>query len=171
MRMLTLQHRSLVSDRPLPLQSSPSADRDRAAPVLSARTEHETRVHGHDADGYPTGQSPWLAKFNAAEHVSIATQYGPPAAEMEQLFTLTVRALHAGEFPRARDLLQRVCIGSDMLSRAWLEQHQNISLAASRNQHIFAPFRMHIRKTPFHAAFAAIRLARWLVGIPHRARA
>ena len=70
-RMLTLQHRSLVSDRPLPVTPLPGA----AAAAVKASSDSTSTSAANGAcaaaaspDGYPSAVSPWAARFAEDEH-------------------------------------------------------------------------------------------------------
>ena len=111
MRMLTLNHRALLSDRPLPVQP---IDEDASSCAATA-------ANAADADGYPVGTSAWLADFAAVEQ-SDATLRGAHAADIEQRFTRTVHALRDGQFAMAREALHGACLSAQQLAQLSKQQ-------------------------------------------------
>ena len=112
MRMLTLQQRSLVSDRPLPVVPLPGA--------ASATGSPPQQLNGSCAAadlGYPTSISTWAARFAAQEY---ANAFAPLAAELSlaRPFDATMQALHDGHFAAARERLNGLCMHAQALARA-----------------------------------------------------
>jgi hypothetical protein len=111
MRMLTLNHRALLSDRPLPVQP---IDEDASSCAAMA-------ANAADADGYPVGTSAWFADFAAVEQAD-ATLRGAHAADIEQRFTRTVHALRDSQFAMAREALHGACLSAQQLAQSSKQQ-------------------------------------------------
>ena len=113
-RMLTLAQRSLVSDRPLPVQPLPGEDTP-PAPSVDASNEHASCASvpaagcsdgALDPHGYPTATSFWAAAYATREQPAPS----PATAPLAQLFSATVHSLHEGEFLTARERLHNLCV-------------------------------------------------------------
>lgn len=127
MRMLTLQQRSLVSDRPLPVRSPAGA-----ASTKSMHTAPEQHIatcpaNATTLDGYP-GISQWASRFATQEH---ATFFAPHRADFSNFFAATTNALHDGHFSLAQDKLYRLCMHGRDLAQALRAGTQSTADAAA----------------------------------------
>ena len=104
-RMLTLHHRSLVSNIPLPIQPLPGME---ATPAKEANDTCAAVAAG-DTYGYPTSISPWAARFAVQEH-QLSTASKAHADGYERLFSATTQALHDSRFADARKRLHALCL-------------------------------------------------------------
>ena len=107
-RMLSLQQRSLLSDRPLPVRPLPGGDKNSDATCTSS-------AGATDADGYPTAISRWSAGFAAHEY---AASFPAAPDTIEQLFSATASSLHDGRFAEAREQMHRLCLSGQLFGRA-----------------------------------------------------
>ena len=121
-RMLSLHHRALFSDRPLPVASESEAS-DTAKPQACASSS--------DSEGYPTSTSAWAGRLAASEHAE-HIPFDKGAAVVDSLFLQTVRSLREGSFGEARAQLHGTCVGVQTLGEgghpmgdllmAWVQQ-------------------------------------------------
>ena len=140
-RMLTLNHRSLQSDRPLPVRPLPSLLSEQHDPSTCTAADSSSGSDGGgssgslaDVHGYPLGSSPWLIDFAAAEHAEAVVRDVP--AGIEELFLQTTRSLRDSKFPEARQLLHGACLRGQQLMEIWAQDtnsrlHQSASVLES----------------------------------------
>ena len=102
LRMLTLDQRDLVSNKPLPL----------------TELEWPSGSCTASGDGRAAAMSPWEAGFAAAESAGVAP-HSTRALKVEQQFLLAARAVRDGHFSSAQQQLYAACVaGSDLLAVA-----------------------------------------------------
>ena len=119
-RMLTLNHRRLVSDTPLPIKPMPGDDSQQQSSLVASAA---------DAYGYPTGASPWATAFAESEWSATSAPL-QSASQLDALFTGTSRALQQGHFAIARQRLQDACVEGQQLSERWAAQPASGRLGA-----------------------------------------
>ena len=110
MRMLTLNHRALYSDRPLP------------APSQSDEAEQSaTCSTPNDGKGRHVSISEWLSDYGAREYsamIDSPLRQAVVSAGFDQRFSDTSRALHEGQFVKAREHLHSFCMAGQLLAQA-----------------------------------------------------
>lgn len=107
-RMLTLHHRSLVSDQPLPLSSLPAS-----AGVAAGSCSHAPTPTGSTWES--ASFSPWLARYVSSE-VALLASRSPRATEFELHFRRTADSLISGDFPAGRKALHSACTAGKLLA-------------------------------------------------------